>query len=184
MEELKRCQGLTFDTISMRKLVEDRDTIHELTGKIQELQNGINCMNDSRDCKDAESVRSGLSHVPSQPAFFPLFRDLGGMLRSVGSLLQHLIRKSPIRGFPMCQKILIFDKFPTSATFACWKIRFKTEVCTCSQFSTEAMLWIKEVELVESVDDLKSSCSVRGFQIPNFESTRCEDRFSTEQNHK
>ena len=25
-----------------------------------------------------------------------------------------------------------FDKFPTPATFACWKIRFKTEVCTCS----------------------------------------------------
>ena len=55
-----------------------------------------------------------------------------------------------------------FDKFPTSATLACWKIRFKTEVCTCSQFPSEAMLWIKEVEMVESVDDLKSSCSVRG----------------------
>ena len=31
------------------------------------------------------------------------------------------------------------------------------------------MLWIKEVEMVESVDDLKSSCSVRGIQMPNFE---------------
>ena len=41
---------------------------------------------------------------------------------------------------------LHFDKFPTPATFACWKIRFKTEVCTCSQFPTEAMQWIKEVE--------------------------------------
>ena len=49
------------------------------------------------------------------------------------------------------------------------KIRFKTEVCTCSQFPTEAMLWIKEVEMVESVDDLKSSCSVRGIRMPNFE---------------
>ena len=48
---------------------------------------------------------------------------------------------------------LHFDKFPTPATFACWKIRFKTEVCTCSQFPTEAMLWIKEVEVVDSVDD-------------------------------
>ena len=55
-----------------------------------------------------------------------------------------------------------FDKFTTPATFACWKIRFKTEVCTCSQFLTEAMLWIKEVEMVYSVDDLKSSLSVRG----------------------
>ena len=31
------------------------------------------------------------------------------------------------------------------------------------------MLWIKEVEMVESVDDLKSSCSVRGIRMPNFE---------------
>ena len=35
MEELKRFQGSTFDTISRIKLVEDRDTILELTGKIQ-----------------------------------------------------------------------------------------------------------------------------------------------------
>ena len=28
---------------------------------------------------------------------------------------------------------LHFDKFPTPATFVCWKIRFKTEVCTCAQ---------------------------------------------------
>ena len=61
------------------------------------------------------------------------------------------------------------DKFTTPATFACWKIRFKTEVCTCSQFPTEAMLWINEVEMVESVDDLKSSCSIRGIQMPKFE---------------
>ena len=31
------------------------------------------------------------------------------------------------------------------------------------------MLWIKEVELLDSVDDLKSSCSVRGIRMPNFE---------------
>ena len=30
--------------------------------------------------KDAESVRSGLSHVPSQPALLPPYRDPGGML--------------------------------------------------------------------------------------------------------
>ena len=39
MEELKRFQGSTFDTIARRRLVEDQDTILELTGKIQELQN-------------------------------------------------------------------------------------------------------------------------------------------------
>ena len=64
---------------------------------------------------------------------------------------------------------LHFDKFPTPATFACWKIRFKTEVCICSQFPTEAMHWTKEVEIVDSVDDLMSSSSIRGIQMPNFE---------------
>ena len=64
---------------------------------------------------------------------------------------------------------LHFDKFPTPATFACWKIRFKTEVCTCSQFPTEAMQWIREVELVDSVDELRSSSSIRGISMPNFE---------------
>ena len=64
---------------------------------------------------------------------------------------------------------LHFDKFPTPATFACWKMRFKTEVCTRAQFLTEAMQWIKEVEMVESVDDLKSLLSVRGIPMPDFE---------------
>ena len=51
MEELKRFQGSTLETFSRRKLIEDRDTIFDLTAKIQELQNEINCMNDSRDFK-------------------------------------------------------------------------------------------------------------------------------------
>ena len=85
MEELKRLQGSTFDKFSRRKLIEDRHTILELTAKIQELQNEVNCRNDSRDFKDAESVRSGPSHVTSQPALVPSFRDPGGMLsRSLG----------------------------------------------------------------------------------------------------
>ena len=36
-------------------------------------------------------------------------------------------------------------------------------------FPTEAVLWIKEVEMVDSVDDLKSSWLVRGIQMLNFE---------------
>ena len=63
MEELKKFQSSTFDTNARRRLVDDQDTILELTGKMQELQNEINCMNDSRDFQDAESVRSGHSHL-------------------------------------------------------------------------------------------------------------------------
>ena len=85
MEELKRCQNSTFDTIARRRFVEDQDTILELTGKIRELQNEINCMSDSKEFQDAESVRSGYSHVTSQPVFFPPHPDPGGMLsRSLG----------------------------------------------------------------------------------------------------
>ena len=39
MEELKKFQSSTFDTTARRRLVEDQDTILELTGKIQDLQN-------------------------------------------------------------------------------------------------------------------------------------------------
>ena len=39
MEELKRFQGSTVDTFARRRFVEDQDTILQLTGKIQELQN-------------------------------------------------------------------------------------------------------------------------------------------------
>ena len=85
MKELKRFQGSTTDTIARRRLVEDQDTILELTGKIQELQNEINCMNDSRDFQEAESVRSGHSQVASQPVSFPPHPVPGGMLsRSFG----------------------------------------------------------------------------------------------------
>ena len=225
---LKRFQGSTFDTIARIKLVDDRDTILELTGKIHELQNEISCMNDSRDFQDVESVRSGQSHVASQPVFFPPHPDPGGMLsrsfgmpsRKIGppsiwdthgisgnvfanptasssapypqelnpwssNVSEHTSphvmgeNQTPAQN-QRCQSgpsarnsfdpsegdssnnygadqqrlqilDLHFDKFTTSATFACWKIRFKTEVCTCSQFPTEAMHWIKEVEMVESV---------------------------------
>ena len=85
MEELKKFESSTFDTIARRRLVEDQDTILELTGKIQELQNEIICMNDSRDFQDAESVPSGHSHVTSQLVSFPPHPIPGGMLsRSFG----------------------------------------------------------------------------------------------------
>ena len=56
MEEFRKFQSSTFDTIARRRLVEDQDTILELTGKIQELQNETNCMSDSKEFQDAESV--------------------------------------------------------------------------------------------------------------------------------
>ena len=71
-EELRRFQGSTCDTIT-RRLIEDRDTILELTTNNEELQTEINCMNDSRDFQYAESIYSGQSHVMSQPVSFTTF---------------------------------------------------------------------------------------------------------------
>ena len=53
----------------------------ELSGRLQELQNEVNCMNDSKDFQDAESVRSGNSHVTSQPMLFPKHPAFKGLLR-------------------------------------------------------------------------------------------------------
>ena len=46
-----------------------------------------------------------------------------------------------------------FEKFADPSTFQCWKTSFKTEVCSCPGFLTDAVLWIKEAEVVKSVDD-------------------------------
>ena len=81
MKELRKFQSSTFDTIARRKLIEDQNTILELSGRVQELQNEVNCMNDSKDFQDAESVRSGNSHVTSRPVSFPPHPIPGGMLR-------------------------------------------------------------------------------------------------------
>ena len=243
---MKRFQGSTFDGISRRKLIKYRDTILELTAKIQELQNEVNCMNDSKDFKVAEPVRSGRSHVASQLVSFPphpvprgmLSRSLGMPSRKDGppsiwdtrgisgnvfanpatsssapypqesnpwssnvsehtsphvmSESQTPVQDQRCQSRPSARNSVVpceegfsknygadqqrlqisdlhFDTCPTRATFACWKIRFKTEVCTCSQFATEAMHWIKEVEMVDSVDELKSSSSRRGIRMSNFE---------------
>ena len=81
MEELKKFKSSTFDTIARRKLVEDQNTILELAGKRQELQNEINCMIDSKEFQDAESIRSGNSHVTNRPVSFPPHPIPEGMLR-------------------------------------------------------------------------------------------------------
>ena len=81
MEELRKFQSSAFDTLARRKLIEDQNTILELSGRVQELQNEVNCMSDSKDFQDAESIRSGNSHVTSRPVSFPPHPLPEGMLR-------------------------------------------------------------------------------------------------------
>ena len=209
----------TFDTFARRKLIEDHNTILELSGRVQELQNEVNCLNDSKDFQDAKSVRSGIPTLPVNRCYSlhilflkgcwsllsyrraakkaPSIWDTHGLPGNVfanppasSSALYPQELNSPWKKiieepFHMstaekserpeqnrdhrCQSgpsakdsvifsggdssknygadqqrlhisDLHFDTFPTPATFVCWKIRFKTEVCICSQFPTEAII--------------------------------------------
>ena len=217
--ELQKFQNSTFDEFT-QKFIEDQKIFMDLSGRLQELQNEVNLMNDSKDFMDAESICSGNPHVTSPPGVFPRHPPFEGMLRpsfvsprrtdgppntwdtsgTSGNVFAHPQASSsapysqelnstwkntwkktteePIHmsiaeksGRPerdpdlRCQSgpsaknsvlfsggdssknygadqqrlqisDLHFDKFLTPATFACWEIRFETEVCTCSQFPT------------------------------------------------
>ena len=95
MEELRKFQSSTFDTIARLKLIEDQNTIVELSGRVQELQNEVKCMNDSKDFQDAESVRSGNSHGTSRPVSFSCHPIPEGMLRH--SFVSSLRKEGPPR---------------------------------------------------------------------------------------
>ena len=255
MEESKRFQGSRVDESSRRRLIENQDTINELTARIQELQRMI------RDIlKMLNQYAVDYPTCPVNQRYSHFFRDPGGMLsRSVGMLSRndkppdirdthgisgnvfvnppassstpypqesnpcvsnvsehispHVMSESqtpaqdqrcqsgssarnsfvPTEGDSSKnygadkQRLQIsdlhFDKCPNPATFACWKIRFNTEVCSCSQFLTEAMQWIKR-----SGDGWISGWSqIFAFYHRNSRArlggTRCENCFSTEQSH-
>ena len=89
---------------------------------------------------------------------------------TVSSLIPVEIPQNFMVGQQRQQKTeLQFHNFPNPQYFLVWKIRFENLVTTCSDFPLEAMLWIKEVEMVDSSEELKSSRSVSGNNFPKFE---------------
>ena len=64
--ELQKFQNSAFDEFTQKKFIEEEKIIVELSGRRQELENEVNFMNDSKDVMDAESVRSGNSHVTKE----------------------------------------------------------------------------------------------------------------------
>ena len=81
MKELQKFQNSTFDEFTKQKFIEDQKIIMELSGRLQKLQNEVNCMNDSKDVRDAESICSGSSHVTSPPGLFPRHPPFEGLLK-------------------------------------------------------------------------------------------------------
>ena len=100
MKELQKFQSSTFDALTRQKLIEDQNTIMELSGRVQELQNEVNCMNDSENFKDAESVRSGNSHVTSQPGVFPKHPPFEGLLRPsfISQYIRYIRKRDTLMG--------------------------------------------------------------------------------------
>ena len=80
-QELQKFQNSTFDEFTQQKFIKDQKIIMELSGRLQELQNEVNFMNDSEDFRDAESICSGNSHVTSPPGLFPRHPPFEGLLR-------------------------------------------------------------------------------------------------------
>ena len=80
-KELQKFQNSAFDEFTQKKFIEDQKTIMELSGRLQELQNEVNLMNDSRDFRDAESICSENSHVTSPPGLFPKHPPFEGLLK-------------------------------------------------------------------------------------------------------
>ena len=81
MKELQKFQKSTFDEFTKQKFIEDQKIMMELSGRLQELQNEVNCMNDSKDFRDAESICSGNSHVTSPHGLFPRHLSFEGLLK-------------------------------------------------------------------------------------------------------
>ena len=77
---------------------------------------------------------------------------------------------------------LQFDKFPNPESFLVWKSRFKNQVATCSDFPSDAMLWIIVVEIFDSLDELILAISLwKGFS--KLRDGRGEDCLCSEQDH-
>ena len=60
-------------------------------------------------------------------------------------------------------------QIPYSTFIFMFEDKIQNQVTTCSDFQSDAVLWIKEVEMVDSLDEFKSSRSVYGKDLPNFE---------------
>ena len=78
--ELQKFQNSAFDEFTQKKFIEDQKTIVKLSRRLQEPQNEINFMNDSKDFMDAESC-NGNPYATSPPGLCPRHPPFEGMLK-------------------------------------------------------------------------------------------------------
>ena len=90
----------------------------------------------------------------------------GGITITYRGNLFAKIRGRAVQGSTLKLK---YERVPLPSTFNYWKTNFKTEVRSSSSHSKEAMPWKSEVEVANSVNDLKTSRSMSGRVYPIFE---------------
>ena len=70
--------------------------------------------------------------------------------------------------FPISEMHL--GKFPDAMEFQSWKVNFRIEVCSRTADLQVTMLWIKEVEIAKSIDEIVTSRSIAGQpKFPDFD---------------
>ena len=57
---------------------------------------------------------------------------------------------------------LEFDKFPNPSTFAVWKMKLCSEVCSGSCHPSYPMTWLSEIDSAKSVEDVRTFGSIVG----------------------
>ena len=87
------------------------------------------------------------------------FQNKTGILHHTGGNYSHNGAVDYPR-FPISE--LHLGKFPDLMEFQSWKDNFKTEVCSKTADPQLTMLWIKEVEIAKSIDELMTSRSIVG----------------------
>ena len=62
------------------------------------------------------------------------------------------------------------ENFPDSLEFQSWKVNFSTEVCLRTADPQITMLWINEVAIAKSIDELTTSRSLVGrYDVPDYD---------------
>ena len=60
-------------------------------------------------------------------------------------------------------------KFPDSLEFQSWKVNFRTEVCLRAADPQITVIWIEEIEIAKSTDELVTSRSIVVKDFPDFD---------------
>ena len=207
-KELQKFQKSTFDEFAQKKFIEDQKIIMELSGRLQELQNEVNCMNDSRDFRDAESICSGNSHVTSPPGLFPRHPPFEGLLKPA-FISQRQTEEPPLSEMPVWTVSQRFSHLQwrrlfkelwgrptTTADFGSsfWQVPYASNLCLLEDKIQDRGLYLFTISYGSDAVDQRSGVGWFSgrFEIfviyswycnAEFWSTWCEDCFSPEQDH-